>query len=747
MIYKAVAASLLLVIGMSGQAQVKRHLPKQFIDVKSAGISMNNISNLRVSTDSLYKLSRKAGQVTFTKKRQVDGSFALDSAFVTIMFDRDTLLYDMQNLSIYNNNYDFSTTRVGRYSNGGNHVKGIVLKMPLGVYDFYTHAFQYVGKRNDYTYIKEDVAVSKDTTIVLEVTDCKNEFTSEVLLANGDLKKVGRFKYIEEEPWQEMLEDGNISWEAGYRILQHSSYGGVFRSVTSHPDLPDDAGSMFVNDLSDRYHFIEDYVIEGKDGNIYFNHLVGSGSQCLPLKNSVEDYLVVTEKQLATPKGKESKDGCLVQITEYVDDVIEGGFNLTVSEGYEEDVTLYVNAPKSGQSDVVQMDASVQFGFADYKSYYVDRWSYPDENGNIVEVIDTLWNYTFNMTPEMMENRDKTISYLVTCNTTIDTRTPEIGHRMKNGPHPRFSYSAAERTGDFGNSTPLLSILSFGDWNQWANSKQIYIETDYYGRYGERMTSGRNYSTMSVRYNGAEIYRGREALDSLRQAYVGQADGSYEIEFINDNIEVDGLAGKNVTTLYFDQNKEDWNVPVMKMLQFRDEENRITDRFAKADNGVFLLAGGDFEPQTKDYINSYGYDDTWGYLLCQPMTVELSYAPYGSSEWQSIEDIEHQSAYDVIPGIGYFYQGSLAGVTAQSDNGWFDLKIRLVDASGNWQEQTVSPAFRIESLVSTGVRTLAVACSADAQSYSLDGRRLNAPLRGISIVKGSDGTTKKVIRK
>ena len=80
-----------------------------------------------------------------------------------------------------------------------------------------------------------------------------------------------------------------------------------------------------------------------------------------------------------------------------------------------------------------------------------------------------------------------------------------------------------------------------------------------------------------------------------------------------------------------------------------------------------------------------------------------------------------------------------------SENGWFDLKFRLVDEAGNWQEQTLSPAFRVDALVQSAVSEVRDGSAHEVARYSIDGKRVNANHSGIVIVKMSDGTARKAL--
>ena len=109
------------------------------------------------------------------------------------------------------------------------------------------------------------------------------------------------------------------------------------------------------------------------------------------------------------------------------------------------------------------------------------------------------------------------------------------------------------------------------------------------------------------------------------------------------------------------------------------------------------------------------------------------------------------------PSFGYFYRGSLKDVTGAGEKGWFDLKIRLEDAAGNWQEQVISPAFRIDDKVDTGIENNnQYTITNNQEVYDLMGRKVGNGSRlldngycnkGISIVRRANGDVRKVVNK
>ncbi len=182
-------------------------------------------------------------------------------------------------------------------------------------------------------------------------------------------------------------------------------------------------------------------------------------------------------------------------------------------------------------------------------------------------------------------------------------------------------------------------------------------------------------------------------LDSLMTAWAEEKQpyGEIDLTLTNENVDVDGIPSYNLTRIIYDQRKEDWTAPTLQMLHFKNTDGMITDRFEVPQDGILEFCGGDF---------NYHNENNRFYFDCKEQTVTVAYSPYGQDSWTELAVDEIPELYR-MPGFGYFYRGSLESVNRESGNGWYDLKVTLTDASGNMQEQTISPAFRIAN--TTGV--------------------------------------------
>ena len=325
-------------------------------------------------------------------------------------------------------------------------------------------------------------------------------------------------------------------------------------------------------------------------------------------------------------------------------------------------------------------------------------------------------------------------------------------------PHPVFTYLVNKKKGTLGNNCPIVSTYprqyqGSYTWEDeegnpvtetWATNSLQY---DYQGRYGERTLDHRNNAQAIVDLNGENIYNGPgyhivydeeefSMYEGFDTWFDELFDGVVDATIITEAVKVDDLAGSNRAQLHYTAGAEDETPPTMTMLGFRDSNDDVTDRFATPEEGTIEFSAADFN-------FFYTPDGDYSYFRQPPVVVEVSYSPYGEDNWNELPVEELPEYY--WPVMGWFYRGSLAGVTGQAEKGWFDLKFRLEDAAGNWQEQVVSPAFRIDNLAYSSVANIGDGNAHEVARYNLAGQRVDASHQGVTIIRMSDGTARKVL--
>ncbi|MBQ9822547.1 MAG: hypothetical protein IJM58_10525 [Muribaculaceae bacterium] len=740
--YFATMLCLMMFMGMAATAQTQQR--QRVCDIVKIEQTQQDGKKALPTHDQVmnnedYNIQRKDGVVQYTPKH-AGADVPSDSATVTLLYnleEEDLGVYYVNTIIIYNLDWS-SKWSPDLYLPDGTHRKGITVKIPIGTYDVYSSSVS-MSNGERYYHIDELVTIDKDTTILFGVKDAENLVCWELCDENGEL-----------------IDDNTTEAISGLMSLMLEGYGSLsgmqysFRGGLQEGELH--LGFTRWNTLSNRYHFYVNQNTIDHEGNKYVNHLEAPGSGPFPMKNVASDYVEFKEQFQRTPAGVEEEPfpHTRTNIDHFMDNSAWGssaveGLNHPLNCGQE--VRVMVDAPITSSNQQLQgLNLATSLQIEDGAWMRIRVREYYDENDSLIFVrIDTIRTRLYTNSPMMMVRLDKKLEYVIY---RPSVATPQCDVMQDEYPgHPRFGYLADQKKGIIGNCCPLNVVQLRNRLSE--EFVRMINQNEQWGRNGEIFqwrAGGDYYSTLSAKYNGEEVYNGKMgmAVDSLYSAWMLQPRGEYELTFTNTNVAVDGIEGKNVTTIGFDQNSEDMNVPKLRMLQFRDVEDNVIDRFETPNNGIIMFSGGDFEMQSIPFLNDYGYESTWNYEECQPMQIEVSYAPYGTDEWLPLEGVEHQSEFDDLY-FGHFYQGSLAGVNTPSENGWFDLKFRLVDEAGNWQEQTLSPAFRIDALVQSAVTDVKADRNTDNAIYNLAGQRMRGDLEslphGIYIMGG-----KKVVK-
>lgn len=278
-----------------------------------------------------------------------------------------------------------------------------------------------------------------------------------------------------------------------------------------------------------------------------------------------------------------------------------------------------------------------------------------------------------------------------------------------------------------GNCTPLL--VSLGIWPK-ENGPLSSEYLDYLLDMGW--------------FNASYCGRADEAMTQLTE--VASVTQSVEGSVMTFDIDVDGapvdgtVLSHNNAVMQCNIDKVDWVPPTAQLLWFTDGAI-VRDHFQTPENAVLHLYAADFRYTLND---TFDKDMMEAYPL---ESIKVEYAPTGSSEFTEIEVSENADMF-FMPGYGYCYDGSLAGIDRGSDNGWMDLRITLTDDSGNVQTQTLSPAFRVDSLA--GIEEVLPDSTdriGNTELYDLQGRKVGSnPIPGIYIRRSANRTDKVIVR-
>lgn len=625
------------------------------------------------------------------------------------------------------------------FSSGQNKLSG---EVSPGVYDIvivfkkYSEQGGFCGQAY---IIKELVEVSGNVTITINPEEATNHITVKNYGPDGELLKhpLGHFDEATEE-WI-VDEEGSIDFTNATNVIFLKGVTGFeSNSITFGDQITDEdrryaSNDFYVNEVSDRYLFTQARISLKKtqDNNpIFFCSWFSTDDvKSGVLENNPAEYVQCTDTYRYTPYGLTQQGvGQKYSIIIIKDGFYNASSGLMIGnifsskQGDNQTTNCWVNVPATDLIDS-NLQLLIQTSVADHDEISVNQWTGIEEHN--------LTGWIFGSPFRTIEGKREIVNFgHQQFNKNGGIYSPNsiyyIDTKAKLLPSPvAFTYSNEKMLGIINDNCPINALYLMNYENNGILTRNI---TSYYvGRYGETRYCNEGATTI-MKYNGEVINPNENPAEK----------GIYEIAIMNRNIEVDGLEGHNSTMVYFDQNKEDMTPPSIEMLHFKNGDGSVTDRFATGDDALIEFYASDFHYQY--------YPELWGgEFECQPVEVLVEYAPYGSEDWNELA-IEGIPEFYQEPGWGYFYRGSLASVTGQAEKGWFDLKFRLVDKAGNWQEQIISPAFRIDNLAYSSVANITPANqNNDKTIYNLAGQRMNGDLdalpHGIYIVGG-----KKVVK-
>lgn len=593
--------------------------------------------------------------------------------------------------------------------------------------------------------IHELVTINEPIAMTFSAEEAKNHISIQTLTINGEPVNTGLWHQDENGYWT-CVEQGNIDEVyffncigcLDYDVLIQDNYSGQFgvRLDTESFERPlgEMASEWYVNDVSERIVFNSYRVaISFNENNVYTsNYEVQGASGDVALINDPSEYSLYSD---SFDRGYLEDIETLAYLRLYVyNPKYAGGpqtmlrFSKPMGMDLGEKLNLYLGASPDKSSypfvPILIAGRSFQSG---WDPYWVDEpkpifeetlVSQPLYNVDGHAVIACCPSNIF-----WLEHSDEASIY------------GQYNHEISWYPtHPALTIPVEKKKGDLGNNCPLLiTTYDLQDYTAFGGPLLLNYSPRASGRYGEWLTDYED-RTISAKSNGEQI----EFMDEYTWGgYVKEAlHGDVEIQYVTNNIKVDDLSGSNNSIIHFDADADDAYPPTLTSLMFKDNEGFVTDHFENNSDGLMEFMAGDFNTK-------FGENNSRYYTRFQPATVEVSYSPYQANEWNELAVEEVPEYY--WPLLGWFYQGSLAGVTTPSENGWFDLKFRLVDEAGNWQEQTLSPAFRIDALVQSAVTEVRDGSAHEVARYSIDGKRVDTSHRGVTIIRMSDGTAHKVL--
>ncbi|MBR0023951.1 MAG: hypothetical protein IJP59_05010 [Muribaculaceae bacterium] len=661
--------------------------------------------------------------VTRQKISKIKAEEATSQLDIILNFDSES--QSAERIIFINSETEISNMDCGVYvlENGSN-----IMSVTQGVYDIIT-SFRILDPSNpgkilykSYV-IRENVSINADMQMTVSADEAKNHIHVQTLIANGEPVNTG--KYTIDENWNVVpMEPGNVDDVFYHNMIACKDYGVIQSSIGNfgiviESEFYNNPGNsatsdFYINDVSDRYVFYT-HRVAVKGNEVYTSSVEIEGATddttvenepskyvlfeepfCLSTFQSMDRYLV-----FAFFERSPLFDGIKGMMYEGVQPIGQG-------DKFKYYLSASIDDSNVGFIPLIQPEVAIK-PMSDQLVPVLISMPLTISDGDILLANNGVGSYSAypgpNFNGDLVDN--------------VYFKYPEWPT------HPVFSYPMENKQGDFGQNCPLLVT------NVQLIGNIFGFNFDYIGRYGEKM---RQLLSANIKLNGEDFY-------SAEEPFFAQLDsplsGEVDIIVTDEMLTIDDLAGSNITRLHFVAGTEDSNPPTATMLHFKTVNGDVTDRFDTAADGMLEFSAGDF-----NFMLTSNQEEA--YSRQAPASIEVSYSPYGENNWSELQVDEVPENY--WPLMGWFYCGSLSGVTGYSQNGWFDIKIRLTDASGNLQEQVLSPAFRIGD-VEMSITSVSDNNAKEVARYSVDGHRIIAPKPGINIVMMSDGTVYKQLVK
>ena len=599
-------------------------------------------------------------------------------------------------------------------------------QMPAGTYSFlaYFPRVKADGEGYDCYVIKESVEVNDDMTLIFDADDAIHQVNFDCCDKDGNILPLYHVYIRDNGQWEYVWEQERVV--RSHLLISDDSSGCFFNMVGNGGYS---STHFYVSDVENIT--LQQHIMFDKDDYIHTLSFATKGvHQDLNFVNNPNDYIIYEETYKPSPL-------CLESETIQMPEIAMATYN------YGNTCTLLDHDVVDGKVKYCIGNALMGFDKTDVPNPTLFRFVYGvndytdkrvDEDGWVDE-----WYYSTNSLPIlnvygelMLMNYGKCSGDPTIQSDTFCENGENVEYFYSNPGHPNFSYPLFMKgEAMLGNNCPIgrasFDVYPLTDGSMFYN---IFMNR-YIGRYGELRESDRFAVKYSLILDNVPMGETTSWIDD------SHSNGSIKFTATNNNVDVDGLPGKNVTTLYVDKSNIDAEPPTLTMLHYLNQNDGIiTDRFSMSDNGIIEMSACDY--------NTYTTEEWLKYHTYGEVDVEVSYSPYGEDNWNEISVEEYPSLF-YLPDMGYFFRGTLEGVTGQAYEGWFDLKVKVTDAAGNWQEQVISPAFRIDDLAYSSVATVGKDNACEVARYNLAGQRVDASHRGVTIVRMSDGTARKVI--
>lgn len=590
---------------------------------------------------------------------------------------------------------------------------------------------------------RDNVTIDHDCEIIFDIAEATNHIVFAPLMPDGETMRMS----VWDDEKEEFIYRGNIeSANIGTRI-SHVAYGPVMNYNTLV--IGDYVGSD--GEIVDNMRWGDVWVNETAKFTFLYNTRVFSSEGC-PIAVHIESDGCATKTYNNDPKSYEMISPAFAG-AEFVPDEETGVGEGMAFIGQMNTVTAPRTTFNFSYSWADQMDCPENH-YASFKTLGRNKPDFESTTLYTAKLYGRDGNFThygiftpcFDIKGEKVENL---ISQFTSPQLVINGLQNDFYIYTQSGIppfiefNPVFSFSDIDGDFIFGNSCPI--------WVPAVGINGCRLGYVFTCRAGEIRSIDLLNHELDIKIDGETTIDSFGSLKDWSNPNgsfgIGKGNTSVDVTVRNRDLKIDDLwliDGR--ATMHLDRSGDKVVAPVVQMLQFRDRENRVTDRFKEAGEVNMMIAAGSFE------------FDQGAYTASKLQELKVEVAPCGSDDFVEL-DAAIDDEVGLMPTYGWLYRTRLDKECPASSNGWYDLRLTAIDATGSWQTQLVSPAFSIgETSIETIERDVdapaifaagnGIVAPDGARVYTLSGieteRHNLAP--GLYIVVAGERTVKVAVR-
>lgn len=237
-----------------------------------------------------------------------------------------------------------------------------------------------------------------------------------------------------------------------------------------------------------------------------------------------------------------------------------------------------------------------------------------------------------------------------------------------------------QRSMDIPISELRIDTLDNGKWNRFS------------------VTTGDKITTVSTVLRGAKY------------------SGKVGLEVCDTNYFIGNTRGQSISRVEFDmKNTKDFTAPVINMINFRTEEDKIANSFEYLNNATLEFYAADLEGWIKSYM---------GFIMHEVTGASARFRLHGTEEWMDLP-LSANKEYDEMIFLGQNYSGKFANIMKEAKAGTYDVEITVHDAADNKGIVTACPAFLVEK--DGYANSVSEIVTEDGNSIILNGTEVSCP--------------------